>query len=1204
FEADALLDSLLSDDAPPTKAKSQRPAPPEAKPSEPPPSGGGSLHSPTSREFPDDEPTWVGNIDAAANDELQALAQKVGLGDKPAQNVKPAAQVLPPPPTQGAAAVPTLPPPPTFTAPRPAGIPRPGGMSSVPRPTSRGPSRAPTPARGTGTAEPPAVNPAGPPPRQPYPPAVSPQAPYATPVPRARELPSFVEDDEVTRVQSMPTLHDIDGFLERTAQESPPSATTARPPAGVQEAHIQTSAQPLEELLLDDDVDSLPTSSSAAITSLSELSFDEPSDGIDELLEERTEVSVDAHLSLAGTGDLSEAELEALAAADLGDSMPSDPPRAPLSHTPPPPDLHSSPSMWPDERPAAAHLALQSERWTERAEWLESEAHAATDPVTKARSLLVASEIWALVGDIPRAREVATEASSMARSLPLVGRQLRALAAAEQDWKAVVTALDLETRGAPTAEARVHAAYLNAEVHRLPLKDDATGKKKLELALRANVDDPRAHVAKLVELLSKGTGPARMRWPESVALAELIQATEESSRLRGAPTPAGAPGTTVAPSLALEQARKAFAVGDRGATATLVARLAEIDGIGPAALWLAAALAAHDAKTRPDAMSWLERLLGGDADTLARRALSARALEQGSKEGIAAASEGETEAFSALDRAVLGALSGEGLETLGPLALQLANQAEQRPLAAAIHAAVSSEQAGELLTGSEAARSAQALGLALTPPSGAEAPAALAYLRAPAQRFSEANPESALGPALQLRFAMSDKQAPSLLRGVSTLVDGDGTHAREESLVSALLDELSGATAAARERYTAAHEADPRAPVPLRALLQGADRDTTLRLLTGAAEAAGEPIQAGLHLLEAALRLGPEDAERYDELLRKASEALPSLSLIQRLGEQQARARGDSEHLLGWLRTRRAQSEDPLETALDVVREALLVAETDMALAASLLGDAIAARPTDIALRELHERIASSSDEDRAAWREQVAENVGEETRRELLAQAALEHRRAGNTEATGRVAQAAVQLGGGEILRVLADETSLGTPAAARVSEALLSQARATEDATELCELYERLAKLDRARGDGSSALLWQTAILERAPDHLPALRQVEQHYIGSNRLEELEPVAARLAHLTSGTEADAHARLSARIRIRTGAWASVKELVDDALTRDPPRLWALRMLEAQARAADDSATTLAVSQKLQERTERPADKATLLLRGAEAAA
>src|SRR5204862_8058410 len=103
---------------------------------------------------------------------------------------------------------------------------------------------------------------------------------------------------------------------------------------------------------------------------------------------------------------------------------------------------------------------------------------------------------------------------------------------------------------------------------------------------------------------------------------------------------------------------------------------------------------------------------------------------------------------------------------------------------------------------------------------------------------------------------------------------------------------------------------------------------------------------------------------------------------------------------------------------------------------------------------------------------------------------------------------------------------------------------------------------------------------------------------------LEELEPIAAKLARTLHGTEADAHARLAARIRIRSGAWASVRELVDNALSSEAPRLWALRMLEAQARAADDSAATLAVSQKLQERVDRPADKATLLLRAAEAAA
>jgi len=60
----------------------------------------------------------------------------------------------------------------------------------------------------------------------------------------------------------------------------------------------------------------------------------------------------------------------------------------------------------------------------------------------------------------------------------------------------------MEIRSAATVDARVHAAYLSAEVHRLALHDDASAKKKLDLAVRAHQDDPRAHIAKLADLLS------------------------------------------------------------------------------------------------------------------------------------------------------------------------------------------------------------------------------------------------------------------------------------------------------------------------------------------------------------------------------------------------------------------------------------------------------------------------------------------------------------------------------------------------------------------------------------------------------------------------------------------------------------------------------------------------------------------------------
>src|SRR6185436_17052475 len=107
------------------------------------------------------------------------------------------------------------------------------------------------------------------------------------------------------------------------------------------------------------------------------------------------------------------------------------------STLPPPPPLASvrPEAAWPDERPAHEHLSAQAEGWIARAEWIEREAHAAGDPQAKARALIVASELWALVGDLARAREVATEASALARASALSQRQMRWLAAAEGDWK-------------------------------------------------------------------------------------------------------------------------------------------------------------------------------------------------------------------------------------------------------------------------------------------------------------------------------------------------------------------------------------------------------------------------------------------------------------------------------------------------------------------------------------------------------------------------------------------------------------------------------------------------------------------------------------------------------------------------------------------------------------------------------------------------
>ncbi|HYQ18745.1 MAG TPA: hypothetical protein VEQ58_23380, partial [Polyangiaceae bacterium] len=126
FEADALLDSLLSDAPPAPAGKTGRPS---ARPlSESPPSDGPMLHAPQEREYSEDEPTWVGNLGDAGLD-IEAISQK-------AQSSRKAGGEVPPPPPEAAEpAIPALPPPPAFSPPRPAAsIPRPGGVTAVPRP--------------------------------------------------------------------------------------------------------------------------------------------------------------------------------------------------------------------------------------------------------------------------------------------------------------------------------------------------------------------------------------------------------------------------------------------------------------------------------------------------------------------------------------------------------------------------------------------------------------------------------------------------------------------------------------------------------------------------------------------------------------------------------------------------------------------------------------------------------------------------------------------------------------------------------------------------------------------------------------------------------------------------------------------------------------------------------------------------------------
>jgi len=1216
FESDALLDSLLFEEIP-------APAPSPIK-----------LHQPLKREFSEDDVTVVGRTD----DLFAMLAREdddgtSGLEDLASADVDELLSSIPAAPEAETNPPPSMPRlPDVQPAPRAPGVPRPASLLSasvIPRPGL------------DATGKPPAVNPAGPAARQPFPPAVSPQAPQAAPA--ARQSLNRLEpplgaraeyEEERTRIFTHQEAQDEIEPSEPELLADPfrdPPAAALDPRSTMKTLHDQNSMptisapQPSAPVAMP----SIPRSQNLPTAVGGDAGFDPFADSPEpplsaEAIQELEEVRLSDASELGQISDVEELRPDSeppftSVRPSFNPSLQPSPIPAQRSSSPSlipssgpsltassAPSLipSSAPSIWPDERPAQDHLGAQREAWITRAEWLENEARATSEPQAKARTLIVASEIWALVGELSRAREVAVLASAIPRAQAMAARQVRALAAADGDYKAVAPALEMEIRSAATVDARVHAAYLSAEVHRLALQDDASAKKKLDLAVRAHQDDPRAHIAKLADLLGKSNAPARVRWPESDALSELSRASDELLRLRGAPPAAGAASLPSGPRGAFEDARRALSAGEREKAADALERLAQVDGLGQACAWLSASLLGADPKTRARAITGLRELAAQQGSRLARRSLVTRSLEHGDAEGVRRAvlgAQGE-ETFSAPDRLALAALNGLPPESLESTVREVAREPELRPLAAAFVAAASNSLL-DVRSGSEGARAEQRLGQTLgTPPSD---PTGLAYLRADADAFESAHALSPLARLLTLEFARVARA-----KGLVAIALGDWPYAaddvdaeRDHRMAAAFVHELAGEHSSATVMYRRVLELDPTNEAALRALSHASPGEAS-DLLVALASELGQSPRAALALLEAALRHGDDDGERYRALLERAKSAAPEISLSHRLAEVAARRAGDGALLLSALRARREAADDAIEAALDLVREALLVAESDLPLAEQLLDEAQRARPTDLALRELAERMVPSDEQARAAWRETLAATSEGRSRGRLLAEAALERGRAGDLEAAAQNAFLAVESDGTELWRVTAERYAASGPSAARISDALLERARATTSPLEQRQLYEHLSQIDRGRGDSSSALLWQTAILEQSPEYLPALRRLEHAYISGDRLEDLEPIAASLARALDVRESNAHARLAARLRVLRGAWSEAREMAEISVSRAPDELWALRTLSAQARAAEDNELALTVDERLFALADRPLDKATLALRAAEAAA
>ncbi len=398
---------------------------------------------------------------------------------------------------------------------------------------------------------------------------------------------------------------------------------------------------------------------------------------------------------------------------------------------------------------------------------------------------------------------------------------------------------------------------------------------------------------------------------------------------------------------------------------------------------------------------------------------------------------------------------------------------------------------------------------------------------------------------------------------------------------------------------------DPANEAAARAAAAHAGPEQAAKILAEHAQALEGGGRAAVLLVEAAVRLADAgDADASDALLRRSAETDPEIPLAHHLGERAARARNDRDALVEWIRAHREASQDPVEQAHDLVREALLLAESDGSGAALLLEAALRARPTDVALREIYERLAPEPPADRATWRaERAAEATGVEAAR-LWLDAALELERAGDLESAARAAQQAVLAGETLLAPIAAYRAALAGHGTGDLVGQLMPRASESTDPVERLEIYERLADLDeRGRGDAASGMLFRRTILEETAGHLPTLCHVSSTLIGAGRDDELEPIALDIAKHLDGPESVAHAMLAARLHQRTGTWDETREAVEVAYRQHPRGIWALRQMAAHARARGEHALALECDRAMIDRTSRPSEAATLSLRAAQSA-
>jgi tetratricopeptide (TPR) repeat protein len=864
---------------------------------------------------------------------------------------------------------------------------------------------------------------------------------------------------------------------------------------------------------------------------------------------------------------------------------------------------HEHVSRWLDASKTRAFLA--------RILFLEEEARALADATTRGRALVVISELCALVGDDERALAFAVEARDTAPHLPLAWRQARQLM--PRGSETLADELDAEAAHSPTPSARAHATLLAADVLRTHSRGDAAV-ERWERACKLDPADTRAPIARAALALAQDDHTSgALRLAENSDLIAFDKAVATALRLRGIERP-GAEVYDMPVTDGLRHIRVALATGDVVAAAHSAGELATVPEITQGALWLSAMLGAPHIASRRAAARAL-KTLASEGDVLARRQLAARGVELGDPELVATALSDGTPIPPA-EGATLRMLTSKGSDAVAADIEALVASKALEPLADALSAltpSLAKEQddadavaRSERVAGRPEAREQATLGRLLAAKASAAAvDRSLADIRSP-------RPASAAGVAIET--AVRSRQWGELSEALSSLPRGDGGDAARHIAAAIVAERAEN-----RERAKAAWGDAAKCARSDGLLRIAADMDNDLDLgeeLLRVADAEPDGVASAILRLEAIARTSLPDAEQA-VVLERAQRAAPSLGIGAFLAESIARRSGDLDEVLRWIQERRTYANDPMETALDSVREALLIADRDPELASTRLEEAHHARPDDVALRELYERLATNPPRDRGAWRERRAEaSGGGESAGLLWIEAALEYERSGDAGAALRAARKAAEVGDRTLSIPLIERCEWSTGETKAQTEQLLalSKVEGAENAAARLEALERLAALEvLGKKDASASLPWHRSILETTPRHKPSLRFVEHALISEGKDDQLAPIFEQIALALDGTgggETTAHAQHAARLRARdvtsdvASAGEHIHEMARLGAMQPEPSLWSLRALNAHARSEKDEQAILKTAVALLERTQRPAERAALSLRASEAAA